>query len=260
MLIEQRLRTLEALLRANDRQSLADRAGPERWPTEPLLSVSAVEVRSLGRQALSAAQHVEILGAGRLAGLRTGNLVVEPSIRFIDVGDDGGLARDDLLLAGRRVWGRLVEVAPLSSVAEHVSSVTFRDVVEIVPSASGIRGPFRGLLEGSTSGPKVRGVDVTVPVSVGDVVVAAVDPSIKGGPFLYGTVAEARREPGAAHWEIMIRPALAAGEESGDLAVLRIGLNPRRRSAGGLAAADSPHREVQRTVRGRFQVTSISPR
>jgi hypothetical protein len=73
---------------------------------------------------------------------------------------------------------------------------------------------------------RVRRVDVTEPVAVGDAVYAASDQGVLPQPLLYGFVVRVQRPVGAAHWEIWMKPALDGEPES--VVVLRAQINPAR--------------------------------
>ncbi len=79
---------------------------------------------------------------------------------------------------------------------------------------------------------RVRLVEVTRPVSVGDLVYTAAEKGVLPAPLLYGRVVRLQRPIGAAHWEIWMQPALAADEPQ-QVAVLRTELNPSRLAASG---------------------------
>ena len=104
----------------------------------------------------------------------------------------------------------------------------YRDLV-LLAVASGDRlriGP-KGVLEGN--GEKlcrVSMIEITEPVSPGDLVLAAVA-GAGDLPGIYGRVTRAERRPGDAHWQIWMAPAVGA-ELPGEVDILRLRLNPER--------------------------------
>jgi hypothetical protein len=77
---------------------------------------------------------------------------------------------------------------------------------------------------------RVRRVDVTEPVAVGDAVYTASGLGIVRQPLLYGLVVRVERPVGAAHWEIWMKPAFDSEPES--VVVLRTQINPARAELG----------------------------
>jgi cell shape-determining protein MreC len=179
--------------------------------TARLLQPRLVEARVLGRQSQSVLQRHALLDAGMRAGLASGDLVLDvPAI--VDQGIDAGAAKGQLVLAGRRVWGRLMEVQPRISLVRRVSDTGYRDLVRVA-QVQGERlsvGP-RGMLEG-TGEPlcRLRLVPLTAAVAVGQLVVSDGAEGIIEGRFLYGQIERVEQLSGAANWEIWVRPAVSA--------------------------------------------------
>jgi hypothetical protein len=70
-------------------------------------------------------------------------------------------------------------------------------------------------------------VEATEAVAAGDLVFTA-DDSVLDVPLLYGRVVKLQRQPGAAHWEIWMEPAMSAGSPPSQVAVLQMEVNPAR--------------------------------
>lgn len=223
---------VERLSRQN-RRLLAELAAPTNRPppaTEDpqadrqsrLLRARCVPARVLGLQARSFLASLRLLDVGTRAGVRPDALVVEgPAV--IDRGREAGLRGGRLVLRGRGVWGKVLAVGPYTSTVRTVCQPDYRDLVRVGTPT----GP-QGILEG-TGEPvaRIRLVEVTQPVSVGDPVYAAAVQGLLPAPLLYGRVARVHRPVGAAHWEIWMEPAVDAGSPE-RVAVLRTELNPLR--------------------------------
>ena len=195
-----------------------------------LLLTGCVPARVLGRQARDFLVEARILDVGSHAGVRGEALVVGGPKSLLDQGANRRLESDELVLAEDRVWGKIVEVGPQTSTVRTPCEPGFRDLVRLgAPPTSGRPprlGP-QGLLEG-TGEPlaRVRRVEVTEPVAVGDAVYTASGQGCLPQPLLYGFVVRVERPVGTAHWEIWMKPAFDAEPE--DVVVLRPQINPAR--------------------------------
>jgi cell shape-determining protein MreC len=208
--------------------------GEHRQSDARLLVAGCIPARVLGRQARDFLAGDGILDVGSRAGVRGEALVVGGPKSFLDQGANRRLESEELVLAQGRVWGKIVEVGPQTSTVRTPCEPGFRDLVRLgVASADGRPprlGP-QGLLEG-TGEPlaRVRRVDVTEPVAVGDAVYTASGQGVLPAPLLYGFVVRVQRPVGAAHWEIWMKPALDCEPES--VVVLRTEINPARIDPG----------------------------
>ena len=181
---------------------------------DQLLQVDCVEARVLGSQARAYLARRRLLSAGSRDG-------VQPNAWVIDRGADAEIESGRLVVSGRCVWGKIVEIGPYTSTVQCVSEPGYRDLVQIA-------GGPRGILEGTgESLCRIRLVEVTEPVSVGDAVTTTTGRGALPGGLLYGEVVRLERPMGAAHWEIWMRPAVGA-DEPRRVGVLRIELNPVR--------------------------------
>ena len=135
--------------------------------------------------------------------------------------DDAQLAAGQVVLSGRRVWGKIVEVGPNTSTVRGIREPGYRDLVKLA-------GGAQGILEG-TGEPlaRIRLIEVTVPVAVGEAVFSAAGKGVLSAAPLYGKVVRIERPPGAAHWNIWMKPA-AASDDPTQVGVLRMELNSLR--------------------------------
>lgn len=187
-----------------------------------LLNARCVKARVLGEMARAFLGRHCLVDVGSQAGIQPEAPVLLAPPEIVDQGRDAGLKAGQLVLTGCRVWGKVVEVGPATSVVRTVTEPGYRDLVRL-----GDSGP-QGILEG-TGQPlaRIRLVEVTEPVAVGDPVYSTAGKGFLPEPLLYGEIARVERPVGAAHWEIWLKPA--AGSQPVDrVAVLRIEFNPVR--------------------------------
>jgi len=218
-------------LKRQNRRLTAELAAVGGRPSRPagdaadadrLLVADCVRARVLGSQARAFLHRQRLLDVGTRAGIDPEALVVDlPAV--IDRGSDARLRPGQLVTAGRRVWGKIVELGPYTSTVRTVTEAGYRDLVRL----GGPSGP-RGILAG-TGEPlcRIRLVEVTEPVSIGEAVYTADGAGVLPAPLLYGHVVRLERPVGAAHWEIWMRPAVS-DDEPQEVGVLRIELNPLR--------------------------------
>lgn len=231
---------------------------------DPLLLGDTVPARVLGRQAQSYLRSRDLLDAGSGAGVTSGALVTDAdpatapgatggriisptsaahpsqshstggsrasgSIHVVlDAGRDMSLEPGGLVLAGRRVWGRVAAVGPYTSVVQRITEAGYRDTVQIgrVEDRRLRLGP-KGLLVGTGGGmARIELVDASQPLAIGDEVYTA-DDGVVRTPLLYGLIVRLDRTAGESYWQIWMEPAVK-GEEPHDVAVLRMELNPSR--------------------------------
>ena len=195
--------------------------------TARLLDVRCVRALVLGHQARAFLARQAMLDVGCEDGVDVDAIV-------IDCGSDNGLCTDRLVLNRGRVWGKIVEVGRHVSVVRPATAPGFRDLVRLSHPKKGTdwdgstpAGP-QGILEG-TGEPlaRIRLIDVTEPVEPGDLVWTATGAGVLPRPLLYGRVLSAERRPGAAHWEIRVRPAVSS-DRVRHAVVLQVQLNPTR--------------------------------
>ncbi len=152
-------------------------------------------------------------------------------IAMIDVGRDERLEPDRLAIAGRRVWGKLASVGPLTSVVRLTTDPGYRDLVELAHrDGDRLQVSARGVLVGNGEKQcRIEMVDATAAVAVDDEVYTATDGAAPG-PLLYGRIAKAEHIAGQPHWRLWLEPALG-DREPRSVAVLRMDVNPARLAA-----------------------------
>ena len=231
------LETNKARLEAENRRLQAElsiaRASASRnsdTNTASLLRAGCVPARVLGRAAREFLASQRILDVGARSGLRADALVVAGPRTILDQGAAAGLLAEQLVFSEGRLWGKIVEVGSQTSIVRTVTEPGFRDLVRLAPAA-GDGEPIRlgpsGILEG-TGEPlaRIRRVEVTVPVSVGDGVYTLAGQGVLPRPLLYGRIVRVERPVGAAHWDLWMKPALQ--EEPETVVVLRVEVNRER--------------------------------
>lgn len=233
--LEQANRRLAAELAAAKSRSPDPAHDPTGEEAGPLLRTRCVEARVLGQQARAYLGRHHLLDVGSPAGVEPDALVVDAPPGLIDQGGNAGLEAGQLVLSQGRVWGKVVDVATATSTVRTVTEPGYRDLVQLAGPKAGNRHPPagpQGILEG-TGEPlaRVRLIEVTEPVAVGDLVYTAGDQGLLPQPLLYGRVVRVQRPVGAAHWDIWMEPAVAPGHPE-QVAVLRTELNPLRVASG----------------------------
>jgi cell shape-determining protein MreC len=229
-------RRLAAVLEAERGRQLCPVPDPNADAARQLLKPGWIEARVLGRQAQSFLQRQHLLDVGSRAGVQPGALVADELPRVIDLGGDAGIEAGHLVASQGRVWGKVVEAGACTSVVRSVAEPGYRDVVRLAASpAEGapLRFGPQGVLEGSGQPlARVRLVEATEPVAIGDLVYSETGRGILPVPLLYGRVVRLERPVGAAHWEIWMEPAFRTDQPE-RVAVLRAELNPLRVAAKG---------------------------
>jgi cell shape-determining protein MreC len=211
--------------------------------SDPLLRPALVEARVLGPLAQAWLVERRLVDRGSRAGVQDGALVLAPSRPILDRGRDAELAPDHFVLAGGRVWGRVVRLGQWTSEVRRTTDEGYRDLVTLhsprndsqkeprngsIAAALAATAP-RGILEGSGQPLcRVRLIAADEPVAVGDVVLSASAQGFSDGALVYGEVVRAECPPGANHWDVWVRPALDPDEVPDTVAVLRVEFNPAR--------------------------------
>ena len=241
-----RLKQQVAELAARERAALLDTpavatdgvlAGASANRSDPLLRPALVEARVLGPLAQAWLVERRLVDRGSRAGVQDGALVLAPSRQLLDRGRDAEIAPDHFVLAGGRVWGRVVRLNQWTSEVRRVTDEGYRDLVTLQSPQQDSRNDSnsvsavapRGILEGN-GGPicRVRLIAADEPVAIGDVVLSASAQGYSDGPLVYGEVVRAECAAGANHWDVWVRPALDPHETPDAVAVLRVEFNPAR--------------------------------
>lgn len=210
----------------------------------PLLRGELVTARVLGNRARQRLAASAELDQGQRQRLSAGDLAMDVAGRDelngtgaaapLDIGRRHDIQQGQLVLSAAAVCGKVVEVGRDTSWILPVTAATYRDEVLLLgaePSATSDAARLatapRGVLEGTGDGLcRVRLVDVSAPVTVGDLVYAGDGSGMWQSPPRYGTVIAAERPPGAAHWHITVRPD--AVRLPAKVAILRLELSPLR--------------------------------
>jgi cell shape-determining protein MreC len=212
-------------LEAQARSEPGDVAG------EPLLQAISVPARVLGRAARGYLERRHLLDAGSDCGIDSGALVLDAPAARLDQGANSSLRAGSLVLSGGRVWGKTVEVGPFTTSVRTVTEQGYRDVVRLASrpvQGHRIRWGPEAILEGTGERfARIRRVETTTAVSVGDMVYSAAAKGITSEPLFYGRIIRVRRPVGASHWELWMEPAVGANEPE-TVAVMCVELNPLR--------------------------------
>ena len=225
---------LAAALEAERSRRVSSLPDPAVEATERLLTTRCIPARVLGQQARAFLQRQHLLDVGDREGVQPDALVIDGRLQWIDRGRDADLEAGQLALSAGRVWGKIAEVGAVTSLVRTVTEPGFRDLVRLAtPGADGapVRWGPEGILEG-TGEPlaRVRRVEATEPVALGDLVYTASGRGVLPRPLLYGRVVRLARPVGASHWDLWIEPAVRPGQPE-QVLVLRTELNPRRVAA-----------------------------
>lgn len=206
------------LVAAQDQLSAAQSAADAE---DRLLLTHTVAARVLGCQARAFLARRRLLDVGAREGVDPNALVLDtPPV--IDRGGDADLKGDQLVLRGRRVWGKIVHAGPYTSTVQAATEPGYRDTVQVGRSPDA-----QGTLHGKGNElARICRVPVTAPVAVGDLVYTTSTKGLLPAPLIYGQVTRAERTADAAYWEIWMQPAVV--EEPDRVTVLRVELSPIR--------------------------------
>ncbi len=227
--LAERNRELEIALALATRESAPDEIASR---SAPLISVQCLRAAVLGKRAYGVLPADEIIDLGQRSGAAADRLALVDSTLTIDQGQDQRVAHDDMALQGRRVFGKVIEVAAHTAVVRRADQAGYRDVVQLARIVDGLpRFGAKGILEGcGDGGCRVRMVSAGDDVASGDLVFAAHHEGLTPQPLWYGTVTAATRTSGSGQWEIHVE--LAAGQrEPEHLLILRAEVNPARLAA-----------------------------
>jgi cell shape-determining protein MreC len=224
-----RNRELETALRLANRRATDVDPRTDLRKLPPLILTHAVRARVLGRRACAALGTAHIAALGRDAGMQPDSLVLVDSTVAVDQGQQADVATGDIALEGRRVFGKVIEVGPHTSIVRRASEPGYRDVVQLARLVDGKLefGP-KGILEGTGERYcRMRLVSANEAIEVGNRVFTAGHEGLAPQPLWYGVIARAERHDGAPHWDICVELDAGADDPS-HLIVLRAQLNPAR--------------------------------
>ncbi|MEX1096161.1 MAG: rod shape-determining protein MreC [Planctomycetales bacterium] len=230
---QRRVRALEAevarLREELDRRRTEEGASFPARPGAPLVVPDLFSATVLGEEAAALWRAGKLLDRGAADGVSESSLVLESEGPLVDQGTDAGLAAGQPVLAGRAVLGRIARVGRWTSALQLVTDPQYRGLARIVRRGErGVAFGPQGILEGDGSQLcRLRFVDTTAAVAVGDEVYTDDLEGLLPAPAYYGRIVEAESKPGAAHWEIRIEPAGPALDPR-EVSILRRIANPAR--------------------------------
>jgi cell shape-determining protein MreC len=202
-----------ALWQLHDRLAATAPAG-EGLPAEattPLVGGRLIEARILGATLGAWLVRQPIVDLPRAPGYAPGMPLIDAQPPLLDTGADHGLEAGQMVLCGRRVWGQLAEVYGHTATVRRLTDADYRDVVYLAhPSAGRLEHTAEGLWQG-TGEPlaRVRLVELSVAVELGDLVFAKTHVPAAGAAWLYGHVVRVEHAAEATHWEIWVQPAVS---------------------------------------------------
>ncbi|HUG92040.1 MAG TPA: rod shape-determining protein MreC [Planctomycetaceae bacterium] len=201
-------------------------------PSEPLVSAELIAASVLGAEHARQWRAGQFIDKGTLDGVPESALVLEATEPVLDQGATSGVEPGQPVYAGRCVVGRVAHAGRWMSTVQPVTHPEYRGFAQIVRRAdeSSVFGP-RGILEGA-GGPlcRLRIVDATASVEVGDEVYTGERDGTLPFPMYYGTIVSAELDAQTLEWDIRVQPAVRelAGHT---VCVLRRSVNPLRLTA-----------------------------
>ncbi len=207
--------------------------------TPPLIVPEIVSAVVIGRNSEGSRFLAErLINQGTEAGLAAHDPVIEtPLLKdlqetlrplWIDQGENALVQRDQPVIAGCAMIGRIHQVGRHTSTVQLVTDPDFRVGAQIIRTTSD--GPVygaSGLWEGTGQAQaELRLIDATEPVSVGDRVYSTEPVAGTSVPLLLGTITRATLQPGTPHWKIEVDPTIR--ELPDRVQVVRVGLNQER--------------------------------
>ncbi len=155
-----------------------------------------------------------IVDVGSNSQLVESSYVLEDPLPLIDRGHDVGLSEGLPAYAGRVVVGKVARVGHWSSTIQPVTHQEFSALAQLARAGSqGVHYGAKGILEGTGSKTcRMRFVESTFAVSVGDLVVSGGRDGLFPFPVFFGTVVKADLGSDAPHWEIEVAPAANLSE------------------------------------------------
>ncbi|MBS0210210.1 MAG: rod shape-determining protein MreC [Planctomycetes bacterium] len=194
----------------------------------PLLTPRLVSARLFGPRTRRLAASEQLILLDGASDVPLDALVLDTAAQaVIDRGHADGVRAGQLALAGRAVWGKVIQVESQTATIRRPTHLGYRDLVQLARRVDDqLRPGPRALLEG-TGGQQchIRMVPLTESVEVGDEVLAAGWEGLVEVPLRYGRIARVDREPGARHWDLWMEPAAS---DSPRVEVLCADLNPAR--------------------------------
>jgi cell shape-determining protein MreC len=197
---------------------------------QPLLVPQLLQAEVLGSERdLLQSRFGRLLDQGQENRIAVDDLVLADDALHLDQGEQAGVQPDMPVLSGRRVAGRIKQVARWTSTLQLVTDPGFRGSAELIRESP--QGPLygaQGVVAGNGDGAcRLEHIAATEPVSVGDFVYTIRRQHSLPEPACYGRVMAAELAEGAAHWSIAVQPLLG-DEPLASVQVLRELPNPER--------------------------------
>lgn len=199
-----------------------------------LLKFDTVPAQIVSQKGTPEVLKAALIDAGRSAGLRPSQLVINNSSPLLDQGLDMQVAPGQPVVTGSVIVGRIHKTAAWVSSLQLVTDEDFSAAVEIIrDSEFTSEFPTIGLLRGSGERHcRIHSVPYTAAVSVGDDVFSADLNGLNGPRLYFGKVTKAEFSAGG-EWEIQVIPAIN-GRRIRNVSVVRSQLDPLRTSKPAL--------------------------
>jgi hypothetical protein len=180
----------------------------------PLIADELIPANWIGAIGSANGDPHPVVAVGSREGIAADELVLDASAPHVDRGEQSGIETNALVLAGRRLVGRVREVGRWTSTIQPITDPEFRLSVQLLRGDGnqrllGAKGVLAGQGDGTCT---MTYVDATQPVVVGDLVVTPADDPHFPAMLLCGRVIEARLKEGSLEWFITVEPAAAIAE------------------------------------------------
>lgn len=199
----------------------------------PLTSTTLIDASVLGEAVTEKWRKGLLLDRGKGNGVRESELVVKSERPLVDLGRDGNLAAEDALLLGRCVIGKIERVGHWTSTFLLLTDSGYRGRAQLVHQTDqGFVFGARGILEGQGGAYcRLKGVNSTESVSIGDAVYTATREGQSATPLYYGRVVEATLGSTDSEWKVLVEPVPVPSDLK-TVQILRTTMNSERLSAG----------------------------
>ncbi|WP_437203798.1 rod shape-determining protein MreC [Planctomicrobium sp. SH664] len=224
------LQSLVVDLQQQVQRSARPATPPADDQSSALTEVVAVDAAVIGVQgdALRSNQRM-LVSLGKREGLLGEELVLQGEGVLLDRGTDFGLTSDQLVTAGKQLFGRTMKSGKWTTLVQPVTDAEFRMAARIIRISplGPVLGP-RGVLAGTGGGCRLEEVGATEAVAPGDYVYTDPLAAPHGEPIYIGRIRTANVSATATQWTIDVDPAAPAGEVPSRLQVLRVNFSANR--------------------------------
>lgn len=177
----------------------------------PLIADELIPANWIGQIGSADGTPHPLLSVGARDGIAIDELVLDDAAPHIDRGEQVGVEAQSLVLDGRRLIGKIVEVGRWTSSVQPITDPEFRQSVQLVRVSGdqallGAKGVLCGHGDGAC---RLTYVDATQPVAAGDLVVTPGDDPHVPAMLLCGRVVDASLSDGSLEWTITVEPAVA---------------------------------------------------